>query len=114
MVTIVDYKSYQKEDGEKFFTLVVQGGVEAVKSKETGKTYLTARKTQVSSTFDELTCQQLKGSQLPGEVRKVQTDPYEYAIPDTGEIIELSHKYEYVDTTEEIYQDNVVDEDVVV
>ncbi|MFT4832519.1 MAG: hypothetical protein ACI815_002175 [Psychroserpens sp.] len=32
MVTIVDYGTYQKEDRTEFCSLVVQGGVEAVKS----------------------------------------------------------------------------------
>ena len=43
MVTIVDYKGYQREDSTEF-ELIIQGGVEAVRSQETGRTYLTARK----------------------------------------------------------------------
>jgi hypothetical protein len=35
----------------------LQGGIEMVKSKETDKFYVTARKASISSTFDELTCQ---------------------------------------------------------
>ncbi|TWI01243.1 hypothetical protein IQ05_00816 [Flavobacterium tiangeerense] len=38
MVTIVDYKKYQRENGETFYALEVQGGIESVKSKETEKT----------------------------------------------------------------------------
>ena len=37
MVTIADYKTYQREDGTDFYVLVVQGEVEAVQSKETGR-----------------------------------------------------------------------------
>lgn len=114
MVTIVDYKNYEREDGKKFNILVVQGGVEAVKSQSTGKTYLTARKARVSSTFDEVTCKMLIGTQLPGEVRKVQTDPYEYTSEDTGEIISLSHRYEYVDTDGKIVNDNIIESELVV
>lgn len=114
MVTIVDYKSHQNGSGEEFFTLTVQGGVEAIKSNATGRTYLTARKAQVASTFDEETCKSLKGEKLPGDIKKVETEPYEYAIPDTGEVVELSHRYEYVDTAEETLRVNVVDESVVV
>ena len=47
MVTIVDYKEFQKENGEKFYSLVVQGGVEAIKSKESGRTYLTANSSDI-------------------------------------------------------------------
>lgn len=113
MVTIVDYKAHQKENGEEFFTLIVQGGVEAVKSKETGRTYLTARKAHVASTFDENTCASLKGTNLPGEVKKVKTDPYDYTVPETGEIIELTHRYEYIDEVEETIRENFIDEVIV-
>ncbi len=113
MVTIVDYKNYEREDGTEFNILVVQGGVEAVKSQTTGKTYLTARQARVGSTFDEVTCKMLIGTQLSGEVRKVQTDPYEYTVEDTGEIISLSHRYEYVDTDSEIVNDNVIETELV-
>lgn len=37
MVTIVDYKGYQREDGTEFFQLIIQGGVEAVRSQEKGR-----------------------------------------------------------------------------
>ena len=78
MVTIVDYKAFQKENGEKFYSLVVQGGVEAVKSKESGRTYLTAKTTNLACTFNEITCKSLIGTQLPGQIRKVEVEPYDY------------------------------------
>ena len=108
MVTIVDYKTYQREDGTTFNTLVVQGGIEAVQSQETGKTYLTARTARFSCTFNELTCESLKGTQLPGSVQKVESEPYEYAIPNSGEIITLNYKYEYMGEQESILKENVV------
>jgi hypothetical protein len=114
MVTIVDYKNYEREDGEKFNILIVQGGVEAVKSRETGKIYLTARTARVSSTFNEITCKALIGNQLPGEVKKVESDPYEYTVKDTGEVIMLTHRFEYVDEQEQIVQDNYIEEEAVV
>ena len=36
------------------------------------------------------------GKQLPGEVVKTPCDEYDYIVPNSGEIIRLSHKYEYV------------------
>ena len=33
---------------------------------------------------------------MDGRVQKVSVEPYEYAIPETGEIIILSHSYEFV------------------
>ena len=108
MVRIFNYKTYQKEDGEEFFALEVQGGIEAVKSKESGRTYLTTRTARVACTFDEETCQSLIGSTLPGKIQKVEVDPYEYVIEETGEVIQRSHRYEFIDETESIVADNVV------
>jgi hypothetical protein len=114
MVTIVDYRTYHRKDGSEFHALVVQGGVEAIKSNETGRTYLTANTAKVPCTFDENTCLALKGTTLPGGVRKVDVEPYEYAIPSSGEIIHLTHRYEYVSQEEGIINKNVIDSGLVV
>ena len=97
MVRIVNYQKRTTEEGKQFFTLELQGGIEIVKSQETGKSYMTARKASMSCTFDELTCQSLIGTELPGSVRKVECEEYEYTIKDTGEVISLSHRFEYVE-----------------
>ena len=97
MVRIVNYQKRTTEEGKQFFTLELQGGIEIVKSQETGKSYMTARKASMSCTFDELTCQSLIGTELPGSVRKVECEEYSYTIKDTGEVITLSHRFEYVE-----------------
>ncbi len=97
MVRIVNYQKRTTEEGKQFFTLELQGGIEIVKSQETGKSYMTARKASMSCTFDELTCQSLIGTELPGSVKKVECEEYEYTIKDTGEVITLSHRFEYVE-----------------
>ncbi len=96
MVRIEDYKKHLTDDGRDFLVLVVQGGIEMVKSKQSGGYYATVRKATIPSTFDELTCQSLIGAELPGSVIKVETEPYEYTIKDTGEVLELTHKWEYI------------------
>ncbi len=96
MVRIVNYKKHITEDDRDFLVLEVQGGIEMVKSQNTGSYYATIRKATVPSTFDEATCKSLIGSELPGSVHKVNSEPYEYTIKDTGEVIELSHKWEYL------------------
>jgi hypothetical protein len=95
MVRISNYIKRTTEEGKSFFVLELQGGVEIVKSQETGKNYMTARKASMSCTFDELTCQSLIGTELPGSVKKVACEDYSYTIKDTGEIITLSHRFEY-------------------
>ena len=108
MVTIIDYKTYQREDGTDFNVLIVQGGVEPVKSKITGKLYLTARKASVSSSFDEITCQELVGTKLQGAITKVEVEPYQFVIKETGEVITRNHRYEFVTEEELILNENLI------
>lgn len=95
MVTISNFKAATNAEGDEFMMLELMGGVESVQSKETGKFYLTARKTYVSSTFDKAMCQSLIGTKMPGSIKRVDVDPYPYIIKETGEEITLSHQYEY-------------------
>jgi hypothetical protein len=55
---------------EKFIHFVVQGGVEAIKVKEKGRTSHCKKTTNLACTFNEITCKSLIGTQLPGQVRK--------------------------------------------
>lgn len=97
MVKISNYIKRTTEEGKDFFVLELQGGIEMIKSQETNKFYITARKTTISSTFDEATCQALIGTELPGKIEKVVCPSYSYIIKDTGEEITLSHRFEYVE-----------------
>ena len=110
MVTIKDFKKRESKDGEEFLVLVLQGGVTPVKSQTTGRMYFTAKTCTVSCTFDEETCQSLIGSQFPGNIIKVETEPYEFTIPETGEIIQLSHRWEYQDNVEEPVSEPIIEE----
>ena len=105
MVRIINYVKRQNTAGEDFFLLVLQGGLQLVKSKETGRFYATMKQATLSTTFDENTCKSLIGEEIPGSIVKVETEPYEYAVPETGEVITLSHRWEYQkegDTLKEI------------
>ena len=95
MVTIVDHAQRANSEGEDFFALIVESGLEAVKSQETGKTYFTKKKASVPSTFTENECKALIGEQLPGSVKRVECDPYEITDEETGEVIKLTHRWEY-------------------
>ena len=95
-VHIIDYKERLNAEGEPFFALILEGDVEMVQSQETGRYYATARRASVTSTFTEETCKRLIGKNLPGQIEKVDCDPYEYTLPESGEIITLNHRYEYV------------------
>ena len=95
MVSIVNYKKHQTEDGRDFLVLVVQGGIELVRSQQTQRFYATVRKTTIPTTFDEETCLSLIGTELPGSIQKVDSEPYEYTVKETGEVLTLNHKWEY-------------------
>lgn len=103
MVTVVNYAIRKNADNEQFIALILQGELELIKSKKTGKYYATSRTTSIVSTFDEAIAKQMIGKTLPGTIAKSPCEPYEYTIPETGEIIQLNYRYSYVaeDTLEE-------------
>ncbi|WP_179318819.1 hypothetical protein [Winogradskyella helgolandensis] len=96
MVRIINYKERQVEDGSNFFVLELQGGVEMVKSQQTNQFYATAKKSFITSTFDEETCKALIGTSMPGNIEKQSCEPYQYTVRETGEMIILEHRYVYV------------------
>ena len=112
MVRIIDFAERTNSAGEKFYSLILQGGVEMVMSQETGRYYATAKRASITSTFDEDTCKSLIGSELPGSVQKVKCDEYEFVQPETGEVMTLNHRWQYSKEGETI--EEVVFEDAVV
>lgn len=96
MLKVVDYAQRENEQGKTFFALILQGGIEMVKSEQTGRFYLTAKKTSIPSTFDEVTCQSMIGEELPGKIAKVECEHYEYTIEETGEVVTLSYTYQFI------------------
>jgi hypothetical protein len=101
MVRIIGYKQREKEDGTPFFILELQGGVEMVRSEETGQYYATAKKAFITSTFDEPTCKALIGSEMEGSIKKKEVEPYTYLVKETGEELILHHRWIFVPETDE-------------
>ena len=95
MVKVIEVKQSVSSTGKPFVSLKIQGGIEAVQSQQTGKLYLTALTCYIATTFDEVTATALIGIDLPGTVKRVESEPYKYTIKETGEVITLSHSYEY-------------------
>jgi ketol-acid reductoisomerase len=97
MVTVVDYAIRQrKEDGSEFIALILQGGLSLVQSKTTGNTYATVKSCSIPSTFDEETAKGFIGEKLPGSVQRMSCETYEWTNKETGEVLELSHRWVYV------------------
>jgi hypothetical protein len=113
MVTVSSYAERQNADGKKFFSLILSGDLQMVLSEETGRYYATAKTASITSTFDEATCKNLVGKQLPGRITKIVCDPYEHVIKETGQIVQLSHRWIY-NPNETTTDDMVVDERSVV
>src|SRR6478752_2733966 len=113
MVRIIDFKTIKKENTKEFNMLVVQGGIEPLVSKTTGRIYFTVRKANVSTTFDTETCKALIGTDLPGTIEKRTCDPYDYTVPETGEIINLRHILQYIDPDVINANIHIIDEEIV-
>jgi len=112
MVTIVDFVKRQNKEGKEFNALVLQGGIELVRSKESGNYYATSKKASITSTLDDATCQNLIGSQIPGSVQRIETDPYEFVNKETGEVLTLTHRWVYLKEGETIEEKVLADSKV--
>lgn len=94
-VKVIALQKRTTEDGKReFVALTLQGGVEVLKSKKSGMPYVTARKVNIVSTFDEDTAKQMIGKTLPGTIDKIPCEPYDF-VTKTGETVSLDFKYAY-------------------
>lgn len=106
MVTIVGLEKRKTADGEEFNVMSLQGDVVVAISKATGKPYLTARKSSIPCTFDEVIAKTLIGKELPGAIERIEVDEYEFVIPGTKKKLTLNHSYRY--SAEPVSVDEVV------
>lgn len=94
MVTITDYRQSTNSEGQNYFSLKLQGEVEMIKSSS-GSFCATAKTAFISSTFDEEGCKAMIGNKIPGSIEKEESEPYDYTIESTGEVIQLAHRYKF-------------------
>ncbi|GAA4092578.1 hypothetical protein [Mucilaginibacter panaciglaebae] len=95
MVTVSNYAVRTTADGRVFIALELTGGLELIQSQVSGNFYATTRKCSMPSTFDEETAKSLIGSQLEGEIVKLDVEPYEFLNPRTGEVLLLNYTWAY-------------------
>ena len=95
MVTIVGLEKRKAADGKEFNVISLQGSVVVAISKSTGRPYLTARKSSIPCTFDEVLAKSLIGQSLPGEIERIEVEQYEFMIPGTKKKLTLNHSYRY-------------------
>lgn len=95
MVTVTSFEEREGQDGKYYAVLILSGEIEIIFSKNTGRPYITARRTIIPATFPAEMCKNLIGKQIPGSIKKVPTEKYEYTIPETGKVIELDYRYQF-------------------
>ena len=90
MVTIIGFEKRKNKEDDEFNVLILQGDVETIISKESGKPYLTARKTSIPCTFDDIMAKTMVGKEMQGEILRQDCEEYEFTIPSTGKKIKLA------------------------
>ena len=113
MIEIIGFQKRTNTEGQDFNVMVLQGGIELIKSSESGNYYASAKRATITCTFDERICRQLVGTKLPGKIERVPCEEYEFAVPGTDEKLKLSHTYKYSaepSTAEEHVYDEVMQE----
>jgi len=95
MVQVTNFHEVETKEGKTFISLELTGGLELVQSQTTGKMYATVKKCRIPSTFDANIAKMMVGTQLDGDVVRVESDPYEYLNKRTQEIMTLQHSYAY-------------------
>lgn len=111
MVRVINAHLREGDKGQ-YVSLELQGEITLVQSQNTGRFYATAKKCFMFSTFDEATAKSLIGTQIPGTIRRVECEAYEFTIPETGELISLAHSYEYV-PEEAVSHSSMVDQQLI-
>ena len=111
MVKIKDFESRKNKDGEHFYALILTGEMSFVKSLTTGNYYVTKTRASIPTTLDEFECEALVGKEIPGKIERVSCEAYKYTDKETGEVIEISHRFVYLkegDTVDDIIHDEAV------
>ena len=49
----------------------------------------------MTATFGENVAASLIGSQVSGKIIRAEVEPYNYTVPETGEVLLLSHRWLY-------------------
>lgn len=93
MVTVTDFYPRENNLGKTFYVLQLSGGTEFVLSKETNKYYLSSKKATISTTFTEKQCQELLGTEFPGEIQRELCEPFSWFDSDGTE---QTRDYRYV------------------
>ena len=99
MVTVTAFQERTSQEGKPFYALeITSDELDLVISQQTGRYYATQFKCWISSTFTEPVCKLMLGKKMKGSIVKIDCEPYEFTVPETGEVITRNHRYEYTPT----------------
>jgi hypothetical protein len=84
---------------EQYNVIALLGNVEILKSKSTGKPYLTAKKVTIPTTLTSEQAEELVGSSLQGEIVKVDCPEYEIKMPGSNKKVRISHTFQFAPST---------------
>lgn len=96
MITVSNYHVRKRKDGGTFISLTLTGGLEMVQSQSTGQWKAVVRKCQIPSNLDEAMSKIFIGTQMPGQIVRVQSEPYDIVDERTGQAITLTHSWAYM------------------
>lgn len=99
MVTVTAFQDRTSQDGKPYYALeLTSDELDLVISQQTGRYYATQFKCWMSSTFTEQVCKAMLGKKIRGSIVKIECEPYEFTVPETGEVITRNHRYEFTPT----------------
>lgn len=94
MINVTSYSVRTRSDNSTFIVLELTGGLEMAQTRNGGWKAVVRRCT-VPSNLDEQTAKLVIGTQMPGSIVRVQSDPYEFTDGQTGEVMTLSHRWAF-------------------
>ncbi|HMH24161.1 MAG TPA: hypothetical protein VK563_20400 [Puia sp.] len=103
MIKVISANLRESPKGQ-FVTLEIMGAIELVQSQNTGRFYATAKRCFISSTFSLEIAKGLIGQQLSGTIDRMACEPYQYTLPEGGQVITLSHTYSYVPAVKKLVE----------
>lgn len=80
---------------EQYNVIVLMGNVEVLKSKATGKPYLTSKRVIMPTTLTSEQAADLVGTNLPGDIEKVDCPEYEIKMPNSKKVVKITHTFQY-------------------
>ena len=95
MVTIIGLeKKTNLKTKASYSVLLVQGSAQVLRSKASGRVYISAPRASVPCALDEVQAKSLVGQTLPGEIQRIECAPFEVKLP-TGKKVKISSTFLY-------------------